>query len=73
MRPTPEISVELTTQELLSPPESAGPIEIDDICRFATVETATAAVNTAPADDEEVEIELTAEEMDALFEGRWPK
>jgi hypothetical protein len=52
MRASPEISIDLTAQELLSLP------------------VPTAANVPPPARDDTVEIELTAEQIDALLSGR---
>jgi hypothetical protein len=57
MRASPEISIDLPADELLSPLPAA-PVK--------------AARSRAVAYDETVEIELTAEQMDALLSGRDP-
>lgn len=72
-----EISIDLTAQELTDPPTLA-PIEVDDICEFdPLLRPAGPAANTdlagsdaarePDADDDTVEIELTADQMDAML------
>jgi hypothetical protein len=67
-----EISIDLTAQELADPPTVA-PIEVDDICEFDPLLTPGKAANTElattgpAADDDTIEIELTAEQMDAML------
>lgn len=73
-----EAEIELTTQELLAPPSPHHVIEVDDIVAFETTANETSAANADQARgnialDETSEIELTAEQMDALLEGRWPE
>ncbi len=72
MRPTTEFSIELTSQQLLTPPDPAGFVEVDDICTLELADAHAGGANTAPAGDhyDLIEIELTAEEMDALLSGR---
>ena len=53
------------SQKLLSP----ATIEVDDICAIDPLPIA-AQVPHEPALDDTVEIELTAEQMDALLSGR---
>jgi hypothetical protein len=73
MRQTTEYSVELTTQELLTPPEASGLVEIEDVCEVNSAQAPGIVANTAlPADGDPIEIELTAEEMDAMLQGRIP-
>ena len=50
-------------------PLSPATIEVDDICAFEPLPSA-ATVPHQPALDDTVEIELTAEQMDALLSGR---
>lgn len=74
MHAIPEISIDLTAQELNDPP-TVTPIEVDDIGEFDPLPTPRTAANTdaVPAlasDDETVEIELTAEQMDAMLSVR---
>jgi hypothetical protein len=77
MRPSIEVSIELTAQELLAPP-STGLVEVEDVCAVDPgLEAGCAAPNTAPArpagaasQNDSVEIELTAEQIDALLSGR---
>ena len=44
-------------------------IEVDDICEFDPLPQTVAAKVPQPAQDDTVEIELTAEQMDALLSG----
>lgn len=69
MRQSLEISVELTAQELLDQPDASGLVRIHDICRLKTMEVAGTPVNTAlpQIGQDEFEIELTPEEIDALL------
>lgn len=74
MRQSLEVSIELSAQELLAPPALEGFVEIEDICCVDTLEVTALAANATPApaiscDDDSVEIELTAAEMDALLGG----
>lgn len=74
MHAIPEISIDLTAQELNDPPP-ATPIEVDDIGEFDPLPTPRTTANTdaVPAlasDDETVEIELTADQMDAMLSVR---
>lgn len=82
MRQPIEFSIELSAQELLTPPALETFIEIEDICCIDTLEVAALAAGTTPApavsydidplgDIDSVEIELTADEMDALLGGDW--
>ncbi|MGH6611784.1 MAG: hypothetical protein ACRECQ_16185 [Burkholderiaceae bacterium] len=71
-----ENSIELCAQELLAPAAPAGMVEVDDIGEVdPLLRTGSAVANaesagTAPVQTEDsVEIELTAEQMDALLEG----
>jgi ethanolamine utilization protein EutQ (cupin superfamily) len=66
-----EVSVELTAQELIDSPTSL--VGSHDLCELTTIETCGTAVNAAPAmADSDFDIELTADEIDALLEGRLP-
>jgi hypothetical protein len=68
---TTEFSIDLTAQELLSPPAPTAMVEVDDICSVDPLPQAAAAnIPHEPALDDTVEIELTAEQMDALLSGR---
>ncbi|MFL6577886.1 MAG: hypothetical protein ACJ8MR_14790 [Povalibacter sp.] len=71
MRPTHEFTLELTAQELLDPPDLnamvRAPGKVIQIAHTERVAPSAAAVG--PTSD--VEIELTAEEIDALLEGRF--
>ena len=77
MYPMTEISIDLTAQELTDPPTVA-PIEVDDILEFDPLLNPRTAANDDGADDarelgaedETIEIELTAEQMDAMLCGR---
>lgn len=76
MRQPLEFSIELSAQELLAPPALNGFDQIEDLCCVDTQEVAALAASTtaAPAvscDDDSVEIELTAAEMDALLSENW--
>lgn len=69
-----EISIDLTAQELTDPPVVA-PIEVDDILEFDPLLDPRIAANTdeagePEAQDDIIEIELTAEQMDAMLCGR---
>jgi hypothetical protein len=72
VRPTTEFSIELTSQELLTPPDPNGLVEVDDICDIEVIDAQRPGANTAPARDEYdcIEIELTPEEMDDLLSER---
>lgn len=71
-----ELEVELDAHELLAPVSDGEEVmEIDDLGDVATASSPEAPPAAAPAEyalDETSEIELTAEQMDALLEGRWP-
>jgi len=85
MNPIAEISIDLTAQELTDPATLVpNEIEVDDICEFDPLLKPLPAANNdgavlAPADpmpdpaldDDtiEVEIELNAEQMDAMLSG----
>ena len=83
MKPSIEVSIDLTAQELLAPPTLASMVEVDDICDVdpllrtgsfvANVDlranSRAAASISESSDDDSVEIELTAEQMDALLRG----
>jgi hypothetical protein len=71
MHSIPEISIDLTAQELSDPP-TVTPIEVDDIGEFDPLPKPSTAANTGAASaqaavDATVEIELTAEQMDAML------
>ena len=83
MNPNAEISIDLTAQELTDP-STVAPIEVDDICEFDPLLQPVPAANNdgavlSPADpmpdfgldDDtiEVEIELSAEQIDAVLSG----
>jgi len=72
-----EISIDLTAQEL-SEPDPVTPIEVDDICEFEPLidPHKVASNDAAPAepydpfrDDDTIEIELCAEQIDAMLSG----
>jgi hypothetical protein len=77
-----EISIDLTAQELTDPEAPVAPIEVDDICEFEPLIDPNKAANTdiAPReaaepydpfkDDDTVEIELSAERVDAVLSGQ---
>jgi hypothetical protein len=85
MNPTAEISIDLTAQELTDPSTvGPSEIEVDDICEFDPLLKPLPAANNdgavlSPADplpdpaldDDtiEIEIELNAEQMDAMLSG----
>lgn len=68
-----EVELDLTAQQLLAPlGNTVTVLEIDDV---GSVEAPAREAVTSPAEhalDETSEIELTAEEIDAMLEGRWP-
>jgi hypothetical protein len=69
-----EIDFELATQELLAPFDSAtDAVEVDDLSATASElehATAIAAANDKYESGETMEIELTAEQIDALLSGQ---
>jgi hypothetical protein len=72
-----EAEIELTAQDLLAPFGADAVVEIDDIVAAETTYENAGAANTDDPCSEDVlqetsEIELTAEQMDAMLEGRWP-
>jgi hypothetical protein len=77
MRRSIEVSIELAAQELLAPPSPTGMVEVDDICAVdPELRAGSAAANIARPSasptahaDEELEIELTPEQIDALLSG----
>jgi hypothetical protein len=84
INPTAEISLDLTAQELTDP-STVAPIEVDDICEFdpllkpvpaanndgAVLSPADPAPDPALDDDTiEVEIDLSAEQIDDLLSGK---
>jgi hypothetical protein len=82
MNVIPEISIDLTAQELTDPEVPVAPIEVDDICEFDPLIDPHKVANTDQPppvaaepydpfkDDDTVEIELCGEEMDAVLSGR---
>jgi hypothetical protein len=80
MNVIPEISIDLTAQELMDPEPPVAPIEVDDICEFEPLIDPTKVANTEIAppvsepydpfkDDDTVEIELSADQVDAVLSG----
>jgi hypothetical protein len=71
-----DLDIDLTTQELLAPFAEDDVLEIHDAIAIAAICESDAAANaearSSDALDETSEIELTAEQMDAMLEGRWP-
>ena len=65
MRQSIEISIELAARELLAPPSPAGTVEVDDICAVDP------KLRTQAHAGDEVEIELTPEQIDALLRGKF--
>ncbi len=63
----PEISIDLTAQDLLSLPAPTAIVEVDDICAFDPLPQTPAANVPHAAEDDTVEIELTADQIDALL------
>lgn len=81
MNVIPEISIDLTAQELTDPETQVAPIEVDDICEFEPLIDPSKVANTdaPPAvkepydpfkDDDTIEIELSAELVDAMLSGQ---
>lgn len=79
MNVIPEISIDLTAQELMDPETPVAPIEVDDICEFEPLidpnkvanQDATPAEPYDPfSDDDTVEIELSLEQIDAVLSGQ---
>lgn len=70
MRASLEFAIDLTAQDLLSLPGPTAMIEVDDIDAFDLLLQAPAANVPQPAADDTVEIELTAEQIDAMLSGK---
>ena len=70
MRAFPEISIDLTAQDLLSLPAPTAMVEVDDICAFDPLPHAAAANVPHAAADDTVEIELTAAQIDAMLSAK---
>jgi hypothetical protein len=75
MRAPIEVSIDLTAQELLSPPAASAMVEVDDIGALdpLPLPQTPAANSTDPAPaaaDDVVEIELTAAQIDAMLGGK---
>jgi len=68
-----EISIDLTAQELLAPPAFDAMVEVEDVCDVdPLLRTGAFAANVdqqPAATDESIEIELSADDIDALLEG----
>jgi hypothetical protein len=81
MNVIPEISIDLTAQELMDPEAPVAPIEVDDICEFEPLIDPHKVANTevTPSertepydpfkDDDTIEIELSAEQVQAVLSG----
>jgi hypothetical protein len=76
MHPSIEISIDLTAQELTAPYTPPSMVEVEDICDVdPLLRTGAFAANSDLAEsgaadpDDSVEIELTAEQIDALLSG----
>jgi hypothetical protein len=60
-----------TSRQIRSTSAATALVEVDDICALDPLpESVATKVPQAPALDDTVEIELTAEQMDALLSGR---
>ena len=82
MQSVTEISIDLTAQELMDPDAPVVPIEVDDICEFEPLINPNKVANTEIAppvvsepydpfkDDDTIEIELSAEQIDAVLSGQ---
>jgi hypothetical protein len=66
-----EFSLDLTAQELLAPSALTPTVEVEDIEAVAVMSAFAANSDHARHDEDAIELELTAEEMDALLDGRW--
>lgn len=81
MNVIPEISIDLTAQELMDPEPPVAPIEVDDICEFEPLIDPNKVANAPVAppasaepydpfkDDDTIEIELSAEQVAAVLCG----
>jgi hypothetical protein len=73
---TTEISIDLTARELPGPPAAAGDeslVEVNDICEVdPLLRTGSFAAHASAADSgsDSVEIELTAEQMEAMLDSQ---
>jgi hypothetical protein len=70
-----ELTLQLTAQELLAPPTFASMVEIDDICAvdpLLRTEDSAANADRAALEDasQSVEIELTAQQIEAMLTGK---
>lgn len=68
MRANTEFSIELDDQDLMDLPDPAS-VEIDDIEQAQIAPVLPVYAPNVAADSEVIEIEMTAEEMDALLSG----
>jgi len=77
MQTSPEITIDMTAEELLQEGSDAECFEVDDIAALDPVgeplppvaKVATAATTTPSPDDElSLEIELSADDMNAMFD-----
>jgi hypothetical protein len=70
MRPSHEFTLELTAQELLDPPDLSAMAPTSD-AQFTKIANELAPAPSLPMTDatSDLEIELTAEEIEALLEG----
>lgn len=67
-----ELSIDLTAQELASPPPLDAMVEVDDVCAIdPLLRTGSFVANAEnPYDDAAIELELSAEDLDAFLDGR---
>ena len=74
MRSSAEFSIDLSTQELLESP-AFGPVEVDDISSIVPLPGTAADIvahdRSYSMQADSIEIELTAQQMDALLNGEW--
>jgi hypothetical protein len=69
MRTSHEFSLELTAQELLDQPDVKPVVEVSNVDLAAMASALIAPLSSAaPTHDDELEIELTAEEIDKLLQ-----
>lgn len=68
--------LELTARQLLAPLGTETVLEIDNVEAIASIDQSRPepiVSSTVDALNETSEIELTAEQMSAMLEGRWPE
>jgi hypothetical protein len=72
MRPTHEFSLELTAQELMDPLDLSSLKEMAgaDVIALTSMITPAPSASVAAHADNEFEIELSADEIDQLLEGK---